>query len=66
MSDMLHHNTSLTRLHMHDDSVGEEGVHQLMNSLKYNQTLKKLWLPENRSPAEKYQSETGDERIDWL
>ena len=60
MSDMLQHNTSLEYLWLCDDSVGEEGVHQLMNSLKHNQTLRELWLPE------KYKSETNDQRIYWL
>ena len=46
MSDMLQHNTSLGGLHLRDDSAGEEGVHQLINSLKHNQTLRQLWLPE--------------------
>ena len=59
MSDMLQHNTSLTWLHICDNSVGEEGVRQLMNSVKYNQTLRELWLPR------KYKSETSDDRIRW-
>ena len=50
---------SLTSLHMRDDSVEEEVVHQLMNSVKYNQTLEYLWLPK------KYKSETSDHRIYW-
>ena len=56
-SDMLQHNISLEELY--DDSVRVEGVHQLINSLKHNQTLRKLWLPE------KYKSETSDHRIQW-
>ena len=44
MSDMLQHNTLLENLYLRDDSVREEGVQQLINSLKYNQTLRKLWL----------------------
>ena len=59
MSDMLQHNTSLEVLWLCDNSVGEAGVHQLINSLKHNQTLKKLWLPE------KCKSETSDHRIHW-
>ena len=59
MSDMLQYNTSLTQLWLRDDSVGEEGVRQLMNSVKYNQTLNRLQLPQ------KYNSETGDYRIEW-
>ena len=60
MSDMLQHNTSLEELYLRDHSVREEGVHQLIHSLKHNQTLKDLYLPE------KYQTETSDDRIDWL
>ena len=59
MSDMLQHKTSLEVLYLRDVSVGEEGVHQLINSLKHNQTLKQLWLPV------KYKSETSDHRIHW-
>ena len=59
MSDMLQHNTSLEVLHLHDDSVGEEGVRQLINSLKQNKTLMELRLPE------KYKTETSDYRIYW-
>ena len=59
MSDMLQHNTSLEVLYLCDDSVGEEGVHQLINSLKHNQTLRLLVLPE------KYKTETNDHRIQW-
>ena len=59
MSDMLQHNTSLEILHLRDDSIGEEGVgvHKLIDTLKHNQTLRILELPE------KYQSETSDHRI---
>ena len=59
MSDMLQHKTSLEDLHLCDDSVGEEGVHQLTNSLKHNQTLRRLVLPR------KYKSETSDHRLHW-
>ena len=60
MSDMLQHNTSLEYLWLCDDSVGQEDVRQLINSLKHNQTLMNLYLPE------KYETETSDDRIDWL
>ena len=59
MSDMLKNNTSLEELRLCDDSVGEEGVHQVINSLKRNKTLRELRLPE------KYKSETSDHRIHW-
>ena len=36
MSDVLQYNTSLEWLHLCDDSIREEGVHQLINSLKHN------------------------------
>ena len=58
-SSMSQHNTSLTWLWLSDDSVGEEGVHQLMNGVKYNKTLRELQL------SEKYKSETSDHRINW-
>ena len=61
MSDMLQHNTSLEVLFLCQlDSIREEGVHQLLNSLKHNQTLRELRLPV------KYQSETSDNRIYWM
>ena len=60
MSEMVQQNTSLTRLRiLCDNSVGEEGTRKLLNSIKYNQTLKELWLPEN------YKSATSDCRIHW-
>ena len=60
MLDMLQHNASLRLLYMCDDSVGEEGVRLLVNSVKYNQTLQGLWLPG------KYKSATSDHRIHWF
>ena len=59
VSDMLKHNTSLEVLHLRDDSFEKEDVHQLVNSLQHNQTLKKVYLPE------KYKTENGDHRIEW-
>ena len=59
MSVMLQHNTSLEELNLYDDSVMEEGVRQLNDNLKHNQTLQILWLPK------KYKTETNDHRIDW-
>lgn len=59
MSDILQRNTSLEYLYLCDDSVGVEGVHQIIDSLKQNQTLRELWLPK------KYKSETSDSRIYW-
>ncbi len=55
---MLPLNTSLERLYLRDDSIGEEGVKQLVRSLDYNKKLKKLWLPE------KYKVQSND-RIHW-
>ena len=59
MSDMLQLNTSLEELNLGDDSLGEEGICQLFNSLKHNQTLRELLL------SEKYKTETNDHRIRW-
>ena len=57
MSDVLQHNTSLEWLHLCDGSVGKEGVHQLINSLKRNQALR---LPK------KYKTPTFDRCVKWL
>ena len=59
MSDMLQCNTSLEELYLCDDSVGKEGVHQLIKSLKHNQILMKLRL------LKKFKTETNDYRIHW-
>ena len=60
MSNMLQHNTSLEDLFLCNESVGEEGVCHLIDTLKHNQTLDRLWLPK------KYLSETSDQRVFWL
>ena len=56
---MLEHNTSLEDLHLCDDSFGKEDIHQLINSLKHNQILKRLWL------LVKYKTEVSDHGLLW-
>lgn len=58
--NMLQHNTSLEDLFLCDESIGEEGVCYLIDTLKHKQTLDQLWLPK------KYLSETSDQRVFWL
>ena len=45
-AEMLLKNKSLKELNLQDDSIGEEGTHKLIDSLKHNTTVERLLLPE--------------------
>ena len=60
LSELLQSTHSLEWLHIEENNLSSESVASIMNSVKYNQTLRELWLPK------KYQSETSDHRIHWL
>ena len=44
LAEMLLKNTSLKGLDLRDDSIGEEGTLKLIDSLKHNTTIEKLFL----------------------
>ena len=59
LATALSTNTILEHLYLGRNPIGVEGVHQLINNIKENQTIRQLWLPK------KYKSATSDLRITW-